>query len=69
MKCKACNGTGVANESKECGHVEFREASMYGPEVSGWCIPTGDDYGATTYSNVNFCPWCGADLSKVERPR
>ncbi len=45
------------------GTLERRQASaLYGPERDGWCMKTGEDYGATTYVNVTFCPWCGREL-------
>jgi hypothetical protein len=46
------------------GFVEWKERGLYGPDSDGWCIPTGEDYGATTYTNIRFCPLCGKRLQE-----
>ena len=58
----------VMNHKEGCEgerFVEYLVAGTYGPDKDGWCIPTGDDHGATTYVNVRFCPFCGVELRDI----
>lgn len=52
--CSACTGTAI---------LERRAAGLYGPDEDGWCMPCGEDHGATCYVNVDYCPWCGRLLN------
>jgi hypothetical protein len=44
--------------------IHHREANdEYGPNEDGWAMCCGADRdGVEYYTNVSYCPWCGAKL-------
>lgn len=55
-ECQECNGNCL-------GVIQFFTAARAdGPDAPGWAISIGETYGATQYTNISYCPFCGRKL-------